>query len=98
MVAPRPELPPKLNIMSLIAGCLAAWAIGCFLVHGPVILAYIGLQIATAGVFSWSMNRVEKNAQQRRSAAKKPAADRDAQATAKGNSEEPVRSTTASGV
>jgi hypothetical protein len=69
MVAPRPESPPQLNILPIIVGCLTAWAIGCFVVHGSVIFAYIGLQAMTAGVFTWSMCRVEKNAQSRRPSA-----------------------------
>jgi|GEM_PF-2156081 len=50
---------PKLGL--LLAGFLSVWAVtACFLTHGPVILAYIGFQAATSGIFAWQMFRIEK--------------------------------------
>lgn len=51
---------PKLGV--LITGGLSVWAISCFLVHGPVIFAYVALQAVTSGVFAWQMNQMEKSA------------------------------------
>ena len=44
----------------LLGGALTAWVIACFVTHGPVILAYVGFQAATAGIFAWQMIRIEK--------------------------------------
>ncbi len=50
---------PKLGL--LLAGVLSVWAVACFLTHGPVILAYIGFQAVTSGIFAWQMFRIEKS-------------------------------------
>lgn len=49
-----------------LGGALTIWAIACFLTHGPVILAYIGLQAVTSGVFAWQMMRIEKSMPKRK--------------------------------
>lgn len=49
---------PKLGMLLGIA--LTIWAVACYLTHGPVILAYLGFQLATSGVFAWQMMRIEK--------------------------------------
>lgn len=46
----------------LIGGALAIWATVCFYIHGLVIVVYVALQVATAGLFVWEMRRVEKKA------------------------------------
>jgi hypothetical protein len=50
---------PKLG--TLLGGALLVWAIACFLTHGSVILAYIGFQALTSGLFAWQMFRIEKS-------------------------------------
>lgn len=49
---------PQLRI--LIPTALALWAISCVIVHGPTLLAYIGLQAITTGVFALAMYRTER--------------------------------------
>ena len=44
----------------LIGGALAIWATVCLFIHGQVIVMYVALQVATAGLFVWEMRRVEK--------------------------------------
>lgn len=53
-------------LASLIIGGLTVWAGACLFIHGPAIIAYIGLQVLTSGVFAWQMRRVEAGAQRRR--------------------------------
>lgn len=48
------------GLAALLVGGLILWSIACFTVHGPVILAYIAIQIATSGIFSLEMLRIEK--------------------------------------
>jgi hypothetical protein len=48
------------SLAVLLVGGLALWAIACFVLHGPVILAYIAIQAATSGVFALEMKRIEK--------------------------------------
>ena len=48
------------NLGLLLGGALSVWAVACFLTHGPVILAYIGFQVVTSGIFAWQMFRIEK--------------------------------------
>lgn len=50
----------RLQISTLICGSLAAWGLSCLLVHGPVILAYVGIQAVTSGVFAVAIYRAEK--------------------------------------
>jgi hypothetical protein len=64
---------PRLAVWLL--GALSVWAVACFFVHGAAILAYIGLQILTAGVFAWQMTSVEKS--MHRKAAEKKAKSED---------------------
>ena len=49
------------NLGMLLGGALALWATACFLMHGPGILMYIGLQAMTSGIFAWQMFRIEKS-------------------------------------
>ncbi len=58
MNSDRKPIPLKI----LIGGALAIWATVCFFIHGPVIVMYVVLQVATAGLFVWEMRRVEKKA------------------------------------
>ena len=58
MKSERKPIPLKV----LIGGALAIWATVCFFIHGPVIVMYVALQVATAGLFVWEMRRVEKKA------------------------------------
>jgi len=58
------------SLVALLVGALTLWAIACFVVHGSVILAYIAIQIATSGIFSLEMRRIEKSIP-KRDAAKK---------------------------
>lgn len=53
-----------LSLRNLLIGGLAVWAILCFTVHGISIIAYIGLQLSTTGLFAWDMHRIEKKSQQ----------------------------------
>lgn len=48
------------NLGLLLGGALSVWAVACFLTHGPVILAYIGFQAVTSGIFAWQMFRIQK--------------------------------------
>ena len=50
---------PRLAIW--LVGGLSVWAVACYFVHGSAILAYIGIQVLTSGVFAWQMNSVEKS-------------------------------------
>ncbi|MHC4877132.1 MAG: hypothetical protein ACYTGL_11585 [Planctomycetota bacterium] len=63
------------NLGVLLVGALTLWATACFLMHGPVILTYVGLQVITSGVFAAQMFRIEKSVPQR--------ATKDAAASAK---------------
>ena len=47
------------SLAVLLVGGLALWAIACFVLHGPVILAYIAIQAATSGVFALEMKRIQ---------------------------------------
>jgi hypothetical protein len=49
------------SLVALLGGGLALWAIACFALHGPVILAYIAIQVATSGIFALEMRRIEKS-------------------------------------
>ena len=49
------------SLVVLLAGGLTLWAIACFAMHGPVILAYIAIQVATSGIFALEMRRIEKS-------------------------------------
>ncbi|MFP6762172.1 MAG: hypothetical protein VB858_01100 [Planctomycetaceae bacterium] len=53
------DITPQ-RLLMLVAGALTVWALLCFVVHGPAILAYIGLQTVTTGAFVWDMRRIEK--------------------------------------
>lgn len=59
------------SLVALLAGGLTLWAIACFVMHGPVILAYIAIQIATSGIFAMEMRRIEKSIPKRATAAVK---------------------------
>lgn len=48
------------SLAVLLVGGLALWAIACFVLHGPVILAYIAIQAATSGIFALEMKRIQK--------------------------------------
>jgi hypothetical protein len=56
------------NLVVLLGGGLVLWAIACFALHGPVILAYIAIQVATSGVFALEMRRIEKSIPKRTTA------------------------------
>jgi hypothetical protein len=56
------------SLVALMAGGLTLWAIACFAVHGPVILAYIAIQVATSGIFALEMRRIEKSIPKRATA------------------------------
>ena len=56
------------SLVVLLAGGLTLWAIACFAVHGPVILAYIAIQVATSGIFALEMRRIEKSIPKRATA------------------------------
>ena len=49
------------SLVALLGGGLALWAIACFAIHGPIILAYIAIQVATSGIFALEMRRIEKS-------------------------------------
>lgn len=49
------------SLVALLAGGLTLWAIACLVLHGPVILAYIAIQVATSGIFALEMRRIEKS-------------------------------------
>lgn len=49
------------SLVALLSGGLVLWAIACFALHGPVILAYIAIQVATSGIFALEMRRIEKS-------------------------------------
>lgn len=53
------EKKSALQLSVLIGGCLVVWAIAGFFTHGPAILAYIGFQLVTSGVFVWQMRKTE---------------------------------------
>jgi hypothetical protein len=59
------------SLVALLAGGLALWAIACFALHGPVILAYIAIQVATSGIFALEMRRIEKSIPKRATAVAK---------------------------
>ena len=59
------------SLVALLGGGLALWAIACFAIHGPIILAYIAIQIATSGLFALEMRRIEKSIPKRAAAAAK---------------------------
>ncbi|MBI1310977.1 hypothetical protein GC176_06680 [bacterium] len=54
-----PKTAPKLGM--LLGSALLAWAVTCFLMHGPVILAYVGLQAITSGIFAWQMFKIQES-------------------------------------
>jgi len=56
------------SLVVLLAGGLTLWAIACFAMHGPVILAYIAIQVATSGIFALEMRRIEKSIPKRAAA------------------------------
>ena len=56
------------SLIVLLSGGLTLWAIACFAMHGPVILAYIAIQIATSGIFALEMRRIEKSIPKRAAA------------------------------
>lgn len=39
---------------------LSLWAVGFYYIHGPVLLAYLAIQVATTGTFVYFMSRAEK--------------------------------------
>lgn len=57
----------QVRLSILLCGSLLAWGLSCLLVHGPVILAYVGIQAATSGVFALSIYRAEQRHQRTRS-------------------------------
>ncbi len=59
------------SLVALLGGGLALWAMACLALHGPVILAYIAIQIATSGIFALEMRRIEKSIPQRATATAK---------------------------
>ena len=56
------------SLVALLGGGLALWAIACFAIHGPIILAYIAIQVATSGLFALEMRRIEKSIPKRATA------------------------------
>ena len=56
------------SLVALLGGGLVLWAIACFALHGPVILAYIAIQVATSGIFALEMRRIEKSIPKRTAA------------------------------
>ena len=70
------NLLPRLSI--LLPVCIAIWAISCFVNHGPAIVLYIGLHLATSGVFAFMIWKAERTAmlQKQALAAQTPAAER----------------------
>ena len=61
--------PSPQRLLTLVAGGLTAWAVLCFVIHGTAIVAYIGLQTLTTGLFIWDMRRIEKRSQQEKTMA-----------------------------
>ena len=59
------------SLVVLLAGGLTLWAIAFFALHGPVILAYIAIQVATSGIFALEMRRIEKSIPKRATVAVK---------------------------
>lgn len=59
------------SLVALLGGGLALWAIACFAIHGPIILAYIAIQVATSGLFALEMRRIEKSIPKRAAATAK---------------------------
>jgi hypothetical protein len=59
------------SLVALLGGGLALWAIACLALHGPVILAYIAIQVATSGIFALEMRRIEKSIPKRATVAAK---------------------------
>lgn len=59
------------SLVALLGGGLALWAVACFALHGPVILAYIAIQVATSGIFALEMRRIEKSIPKRATVAAK---------------------------
>jgi len=57
------------RLLMLVAGGLTVWAVLCFVIHGAAIVAYIGLQALTTGLFVWDMRRIEKRSVQKRTVA-----------------------------
>jgi hypothetical protein len=51
------SLPPLAVLLPVF---LAIWAVSCLLVHGSAIIGYLGIQIATSGVFALAMTRAAK--------------------------------------
>ncbi|MDA0284639.1 MAG: hypothetical protein O3B13_01050 [Planctomycetota bacterium] len=49
-----------LSLTTLLVSGLSLWAVACFALHGPVILAYIAIQLATSGIFALEMRRIGK--------------------------------------
>lgn len=49
------------QLAAMLIGSLSLWAIACVALHGPVILAYVAIQLATSGVFAWQMHKIEKS-------------------------------------
>ena len=45
------------SLLQIVVAEVAVWAVLCMLVHGPAILAYIALQVATSGVFAFAVER-----------------------------------------
>lgn len=56
------------SLVALLSGGLALWAVACFTMHGPVILAYIAIQVATSGIFALEMRRIERSIPKRATA------------------------------
>jgi hypothetical protein len=56
------------SLVALLGGGLVLWAIACLALHGPVILAYIAIQVATSGIFALEMRRIEKSIPKRAAA------------------------------
>ena len=56
------------RLAAMLIGGLSLWAVACYAVHGSAILAYIGIQALTSGIFAWQMKSIEKTMQQQRAA------------------------------
>ncbi len=48
-----------LRLSVLVCAALAVWGLACFLVNGPAIFVYVGLQAITSGVFAYAFYRKE---------------------------------------
>ena len=46
------------SLVALLIGCFCLWAVAGVAIHGPVILAYIAIQLATSGIFALEMRRI----------------------------------------